>query len=296
MEPDSTFATPVSPPQKTIIPYPTLPESWAILGWFVLATFVTFGPGMLLLNLVRGLDKTASMLALVALSYAPLFWWLHRKAGRRWTRLALAHRVPGWLYPALPVLVLAMLVLESVFHYLHLPNWFQMLETTARTNPIFTLMFGVVIIPACEELLFRGIILQGLLRRYRPWVAIGQSALLFAVFHVNPAQSVPVFFTGLLLGGLCYYTRSLWVCWGVHALNNALAFASSTRISAVSDTSTMAQVFHGPVIYTLSLLGSALFIGLVLRQLRQWAMRRVEFKVFATSGAESASIGADSVE
>ena len=248
-------------------------ESWGILGWFVLASIAAVGPGMLLLNLVHGLNKSVGTLVLVALSYVPLFWWLRRRAGRRWMRPESAHRVPGWLYPALPVLVLAMLVLLSVLSYLHLPNWLHSLDTTARTNPLLTLLFGVVIIPACEELLFRGIILPGLLRRYRPWLAIGQSALLFAVMHANPAQSVPVFFVGLLLGTLFYYTRSLRVCWALHALNNALAFGSSLRATAQPNHRTIVDSFHGPMIYALCLLSSALFIGVVLWQLRQWAVR-----------------------
>lgn len=273
MQPDSTTDALVLPAPIVPPPYPTMLESWGILGWFVLASIAAVGPGMLLLNLVHGLDKSAGTLVLVALSYVPLFWWLRRRAGRRWMRPESAHRVPGWLYPALPVLVLPMLVLLSVLSYLHLPNWLHALDTTARTNPLLTLLFGVVIIPACEELLFRGIILPGLLRRYRPWLAIGQSALLFAVMHANPAQSVPVFFMGLLLGALFYYTRSLWVCWALHALNNALALGSSLKATAQPDHRTMVDSFHGPMIYALCLLGSALFIGVVLWQLRQWAMR-----------------------
>ncbi len=89
---------PASPPTPrplsapiTSPPYPTVLESWGILGWFVLASIAAVGPGILLLNLVHGLDKSAGTLALVALSYVPLFWWLRRRAGRRWMRLELAH-------------------------------------------------------------------------------------------------------------------------------------------------------------------------------------------------------------
>ena len=158
----------------TRTPYPTIPESWGILGWLVLASIAAVGPGILLLNLVPGLDKFSGTLVLMAFSYGPLFWWLRRRAGRRWVQPKLAHRIPGWLYPALPVLVLAMGVLQSVLDYLHLPNWVQVLDNAARVSPVMILVFGVVVIPACEELLFRGVILPGLLRRYRPWIAIGQ--------------------------------------------------------------------------------------------------------------------------
>jgi len=64
------------------------------------------------------------------------------------------------------------------------------------------------------------------LRTYSPAVAIGQSALLFGAFHLNPPQSLATAGMGLLLGWLYYRTRSLGLCVGLHALNNLLAFYS----------------------------------------------------------------------
>jgi membrane protease YdiL (CAAX protease family) len=89
--------------------------------------------------------------------------------------------------------------------------------------------------PVCEELFFRGILLQGLLRNYRPAVAITQSALLFGLVHFNPTQSIVVFFMGLLVGWVYYYTHSLMLCIYLHALNNLLAFSSMQSASRQSE-------------------------------------------------------------
>nr|WP_251047073.1 CPBP family intramembrane glutamic endopeptidase [Hymenobacter sp. ISL-91] len=90
-------------------------------------------------------------------------------------------------------------------------------------QPVLLLLLGGIVVPVLEEVLFRGVMLQGLLRHQRPWVAIGQQALLFGLIHFNPAQSLSAFLIGLLLGWLCYRTGSLLPGIGIHALNNLLA-------------------------------------------------------------------------
>lgn len=75
--------------------------------------------------------------------------------------------------------------------------------------------------PLLEELLFRGAITQALLRRYSPDKAIMFSALLFGVFHINPAQIFPAFLLGLLLAWTYYKSGSLTPCIFMHILYNS---------------------------------------------------------------------------
>ena len=56
-----------------------------------------------------------------------------------------------------------------------------------------------IIGPVLEEILFRGAITRALLQQYNPTKAILISALLFGVFHINPAQILPAFLIGILL-------------------------------------------------------------------------------------------------
>jgi len=105
-----------------------------------------------------------------------------------------------------------------------LPNWMEKTFMDWSRYPVLAFGIGSIVGPVLEEYLFRGILLRGLLRNYRPWVAIGQSALLFGVVHLNPAQSLSAALLGLLIGWLYYRTQSLGLCIGLHMLNNAFAF------------------------------------------------------------------------
>lgn len=80
-----------------------------------------------------------------------------------------------------------------------------------------------IIGPTVEELVFRGAILKKLLQQYSPVKAILISSLLFAVFHINPAQMLPAFLLGALLAWTYYKTASLIPAILMHIVNNSLS-------------------------------------------------------------------------
>lgn len=187
-------------------------------------------------------------------------WWLRRRAGPpRWLAPTLWGPAERWqLYALLPVVV-AQALLLSTLDFLHLPNWNTAQFQQLAAHPLLAIGLGCVLAPICEELLFRGVLLRGLLRNYRPGVAIAQSALLFGIIHFNPAQSVGAFFIGLVLGWCYYQTRSLGLCICLHGLNNLLAF-SAMRISSLDNVQTMVQYF-GPGQYGALLAAAATALG-----------------------------------
>ena len=79
----------------------------------------------------------------------------------------------------------------------------------------------VVAAPVLEELLLRGIILDGLLKIYSPKKAIIWSALFFGFFHLNPWQFIPAFALGLFMGWIYYRTRSLMTTIFIHFVANS---------------------------------------------------------------------------
>ncbi|MBP3619661.1 MAG: CPBP family intramembrane metalloprotease [Clostridia bacterium] len=80
-------------------------------------------------------------------------------------------------------------------------------------------MLGVV--PAiCEELLFRGIIFQGLKEKYSKWTAILISALLFALVHQNIEQFIYPFILGVVFAVLLERTNNLIYPILMHMFNN----------------------------------------------------------------------------
>lgn len=90
-------------------------------------------------------------------------------------------------------------------------------ETVAVRLPLL-----VLVAPLTEEFLMRGVFLQGFLRRYSMKKAVFLSALLFAVFHLNPWQFVAALTTGVLFAWWRIRTASLWPGIFGHALNNGL--------------------------------------------------------------------------
>jgi len=111
------------------------------------------------------------------------------------------------------------------------PSW--MMELFERViNPdtplIPDLIKVVVIAPVFEEMLFRGIILYGLERNYKPWIAIFVSALLFALFHLNPWQFPATFLLGLVLALMRIRTKSFIPCILGHSIHNFLVFLAVT--------------------------------------------------------------------
>jgi membrane protease YdiL (CAAX protease family) len=114
--------------------------------------------------------------------------------------------------------------------FLPMPEWFLRLMADlflSEERPVALFFLLVVVAPVTEELLFRGVILRGLLRRFHPWVAIGMSSALFAIVHLNPWQLITAFAVGMVSGWFFLKTGSLWPCIAAHALNNLMAWLAS---------------------------------------------------------------------
>jgi membrane protease YdiL (CAAX protease family) len=94
---------------------------------------------------------------------------------------------------------------------------------------IAIVLAAVLLAPVIEEVLFRGVVLQGLMPRLGFWPAAVLSSLCFGLFHATGTglEAVPIVVaTGVFGLGLCLLVRRtgrLGPGIGVHALRNALA-------------------------------------------------------------------------
>jgi membrane protease YdiL (CAAX protease family) len=115
--------------------------------------------------------------------------------------------------------------------YLPAPSWFW-----EMFNKIFEGDYGwwgafmkvAVVAPIVEELIFRGLILQGFRRNYNAFVSVTMSALLFALFHLNPWQFPATFLLGLVLGWMMLRTNNILLAILGHSINNFLVLLSIT--------------------------------------------------------------------
>lgn len=100
-------------------------------------------------------------------------------------------------------------------------------EIASQTNPYLLVLEITLIGPIIEEILFRGIILNGLLKKYTPAKAILFSSLLFSLIHGNLPQMFNALFFGILLGLIYIKTKSLYAVIFTHIIANTLSIILS---------------------------------------------------------------------
>ena len=174
-----------------------------------------------------------------------IFYYAYRKAGVKLNELFPAKSFNVLIL--IPVLVFLWaaqnLIGEiniAVDKVLPPPAWFWELF-----NKIFESDYGIygailkvaIMAPIVEELIFRGVIMHGLMRNYSKFTAVFVSALMFALFHLNPWQFPATFILGLLLGILMVRTRNIYLCILGHAINNGLVLVSIQFSNELQNTS-----------------------------------------------------------
>ncbi len=134
------------------------------------------------------------------------------------------------------------------------PDWFQEIFDAMLRPDLPSLITVTVLAAFLEEMLCRGIILDGLLKKQSAWKAIFWSAFYFALMHMNPWQAVPGMLAGFFMGWLYWKSGSLWLPVWVHFINNGTAFG---MVYCTGDTeiSLRKLLGTGPE-YTLLCLGS----------------------------------------
>jgi membrane protease YdiL (CAAX protease family) len=91
--------------------------------------------------------------------------------------------------------------------------------------PEFLAVTGMLVAtPAlCEELFFRGYVQRAFMGRLRPGAAVFLSGFVFALFHMEPANIVPLTLLGGFIGYIYRKTGTLAVPGAAHAANNFAA-------------------------------------------------------------------------
>ena len=84
--------------------------------------------------------------------------------------------------------------------------------------------FVVAVIPAlCEEIFFRGYIQKNYIYSLSPTAGVLLTGFVFGLFHLSPANLVPLTCMGWYLGYVYYKSQNLFVPVAVHFCNNMLS-------------------------------------------------------------------------
>lgn len=99
----------------------------------------------------------------------------------------------------------------------------KMLQMDGPLDLLVNLIIIAVIPAVGEELLFRGVIQNELLKKIvNPHVAILIASIIFSGFHLQIQGFLPKLIIGLILGYAYYWTKSLWYPMILHFVNNAM--------------------------------------------------------------------------
>jgi hypothetical protein len=147
----------------------------------------------------------------------------------------------GWTFPipnaflvlaAGPALAVALSVLGVL---LRAPLDNSQIEVLIKSRESLSaiILFGVVLAPIFEEMLFRGFLLPLLMRSMGPWLGILLTALLFALLH-GPEyhwawqQVLLIGVAGTAFGYVRYKTASTTSAFLMHSAYNAMGFLGYT--------------------------------------------------------------------
>ena len=159
----------------------------------------------------------------------PVLWYIYRrdgKAGRRPPDRSAGTEVRVYAAAAFLFFLYYMAVSLAV-NLSGLPENDAAFREAWETDPIspgILFLWAVVLAPALEELLFRGILLRRAERVAGMQPAVLVSALLFGLYHGNLSQGITAAAAGLALGYAYVRTDALLVSVVMHAAANAAAF------------------------------------------------------------------------
>lgn len=176
-------------------------------------------------------------------SYSIALFYLNRNYKTAWSDIFRFRAFPLYiLLPMIPVIPGGLIILSEtnniITFLVPVPEYFSQSLSEMANDGIYSVISIIIIAPLTEEIIFRGIILEGFLSRYSSVKAVIWSSIIFAVFHLNPLQFVTAFAVGVFLGYIYFKTRSLIPCILAHAFYNSLVYGANlvSRTEPAKDT------------------------------------------------------------
>jgi uncharacterized protein len=105
-----------------------------------------------------------------------------------------------------------------------LENYVLKIVTAYSPLEFTVVVLAIAVTPAiCEEFLFRGFVLSNLSLKSKAGPAIFFTGFLFAIYHFQPFNLIPLLVLGSFLGFVVYYSKSILTGIICHFLNNFFA-------------------------------------------------------------------------
>ena len=203
--------------------YPSIKGAFALIGIFVLISLILALPVAVLYSHTEPVYK--SMITAISYVVSMLLFLFVGLRLRRSLRFSFKASPFSVFVMVIPLMVCITILLEPLINLIPMPDLFKAYFDEMLSTDMYTFLTVAVAAPILEELVFRGIILDGFLKRYSPLKSILWSSIFFGIAHLNPWQFIEAFSIGLVMGWLYNKTRSLHLCMFMHMVTNAFGFA-----------------------------------------------------------------------
>lgn len=258
----------VEKPAKKPAKFPTWTDFFATIGVFVLSVLVGSVLSVVLMR-VKGesvLTPDITFVYYLVQMLPPIAFvlWRRMRAGRdSGIHFGLRHlNMPMILWGVLLV-VASGIVIEPLLVLFPTEAYEGVQQAIGLGG--WAILSSVVAAPILEEVFFRGLVFESCRERLGKGGALLMSALLFGAIHIVPVQMINAFVVGLILGYVYLKTRSLLSVIIIHAINNAIAYATMAFFGD-SENLTLRDVITSDVAYWIVYgLSSLLFLWAMVR-------------------------------
>lgn len=213
-------------------PYPSLGQSFGLMGILIVITILISFALMPFSEGKAAIPQEWIMFFNYCIPFG-LIWIIARKEGGN---IGYNVKFPG-VYLVLLAIVFTLsfgILLDPVVDLIPMPDVIREAFEKMISDHFLSFLTIAIAAPVLEELIFRGVILHGLLQRYSPAKAIFWSSFLFGAAHLNPWQFIPAFLIGLALAWIYMKTRSLFICIFIHLVNNTTSYFLTLKYKDVA--------------------------------------------------------------
>ena len=167
--------------------YPNVGQSFGIAGIMILASILT---SLLSLITSKFIDKDFSFFIYYIIAAGVTFWIAYlirkHKTGNSTFIFKIENKriIPFIIFS---IVALNFGLISPIIELIPMSeSWQKLFADLIGQSSFFSFLSIVIAAPILEELIFRGIILDGLLKKYSPINSILISSVLFGLVHLNP--------------------------------------------------------------------------------------------------------------
>jgi membrane protease YdiL (CAAX protease family) len=211
-------------------------------------------------------EKEVVMAILYTIQFGLAIWWIWLYGRCRGAR-GVFHFGFRWYDSSIVLLGLVLMLAGSVVMEpllgLFPDKYFEMMNEAIGSGG-WAILTTVILAPVCEEMLFRGLILEYIKQKRGVTAAVVLSALIFGLVHapILP-QMVGAFIMGIMLGYVYVLTGSLLSVIIIHAANNALSYLFM-ELAGGQSTELRDILGNDPLFWTIFGASVVVFIGAVV--------------------------------